>query len=154
MTISGSVHNSLSSKPLPVLTALLKMIWQTQLGSLWWNNLEMGPFTPPDTAQCYSRIHKMHQAHSSKDQLPGGTDVTRSFCSKQGQLWGQMKLPGVSSLLLLKNVQGQSLFKFSVQPAPMLMQTCPGTGRVNYFLCTVRHYWAAKTTKGLSRILV
>lgn len=50
VTISGSIQNSLSSKPLPVLTVQLKMIWQTQLGSLWWNNLEMGFSILPDVS--------------------------------------------------------------------------------------------------------
>lgn len=59
-------------------------------------------FIPPDAVQSYCCTHEMHQAHSNKDQLPGGTDVSRSFCPKQGQLWDQVKLSGLLSLQLLK----------------------------------------------------
>lgn len=38
------------------------------------------------SSRCYCCTHEMHQAHSNKDQPPDGTDGTRSFCPKQGQL--------------------------------------------------------------------
>lgn len=154
VTISGSIHNSLSPKPLPALTVLLKWCGELRWGhcggaiSRWTLLLLQMQLSVTVVSK------KMHQAHPNRDQLPGGTDVTRPFYSKQSQLWGQIKLSGVLSLRLLKNTQGQSLSKFSVQPALMLMQTCPGIGWLNCFLCTVRHYWAAKTTKGQWRILV